>query len=241
MYTCSQRGGRPVNEDAVAFGTLGEAGAFLLADGLGGHAGGAVASQIVTQTMLSDLRRLLEAREAFEPALLEGSFLRANALLLERQQDPGPNAMMTTAVALIIQNGRALWGHVGDSRLYYFSGGRLAAVTRDHSVSYKKYLCGEITLRELHTDEDRSSLLQAVGSRMRCIPELADKVQEISAGDAFLICSDGLWEYVFQEEIESDLASSETPEEWAKRLLCRRECRADSNCDNYSLISLFIQ
>lgn len=237
-YACSHKGGRVKNEDAVAYHVGEDFGVFVAADGLGGHPGGDIASRTVADALLSELTAL--ERQPFSAGVLDGAFGRVNQLLMQQQQNPGPCAMMTTAVALVIAQGTAMWGHVGDSRLYHISGGNVT-VTRDHSVSYKKYLSGEITLNQINSDEDRCSLLGAMGSRSRSRPEILPAPRALLAGDAFLLCTDGLWETLSLEEITGDLARSETPEEWAGLLLARHDGRAEPDCDNFSLITVFAE
>ena len=133
---------------------------------------------------------------------------------------------------------RAVWAHVGDSRLYRFSGDTLTQVTRDHSVSYMKYLGGEISRMDVYHDDDRPRLLRTLG-REPCRPEAAECVP--AEGDAFLLCSDGFWEYVYQEEILADLLKAETPEQWAKLMLLRHIRRTPPGNDNFSLITVFLE
>lgn len=157
---------------------------------------------------------------------------------MEGQKVPGREEMKTTAVALSIGGDRAVWGHVGDSRLYRFSGGALAQETRDHSVTYMKYLGGEISYMDVYHDDDRSSLLRALG-KLPCKPEAGQA--RLRPGDAFLLCSDGFWEYVYQEEMLADLLKAETPEQWAEGMLLRHIRRTPPGNDNFSLITVFVE
>lgn len=157
---------------------------------------------------------------------------------MEGQKVPGQEEMKTTAVALSIDGERAVWGHIGDSRLYRFSGGTLDQETRDHSVTFMKYLGGEISYMDICHDDDRSSLLRALG-KLPCKPETGQA--ELHPGDAFLLCSDGFWEYVYQEEILADLLKAETPEGWARDMLLRHIRRTPPGNDNFSLITVFVE
>ena len=141
-------------------------------------------------------------------------------------------------IAAIIDGDRAVWGHVGDSRLYRFSAGTLTQETRDHSVTYMKYLGGEISYMDVYHDDDRSSLLRVLG-RDPCKPE-ADQ-SETAPGDAYLLCSDGFWEYVYQEEMLADLLRAETPKQWAEGMLLRHIRRTPPGNDNFSLITVFVE
>ncbi len=230
-YCYTNQGGRDHNEDSVRCSA--EAGAFVLADGLGGHGKGEVASALAADVLFQGC-----SDSALDPEGLLELFQRANETVMEGQKLPGQEEMKTTAVALSIDGERAVWGHIGDSRLYRFSGGTLAQATRDHSVTFMKYLGGEISYMDICHDDDRSSLLRALGRRPSR-PEVDQA--ELLPGDAFLLCSDGFWEYVYREEMLADLLKSETPEQWAQNMLLRHIRRTREGNDNFSLICVFVE
>ena len=233
-YSYTNKGGREHNEDSVRWRAQDDCGVFVVADGLGGHDCGEVASALAAEAIADgcdphaapDSERLLELLRA------------ANRRVMEGQKLPGQEEMKTTAVTLHLSHGKAAWAHIGDSRLYRFSGGDLAHVTRDHSVTYMKYLGGEISYMDIYHDDDRSSLLRVLG-REPCSPEAG--VCEVLTGDAFLLCTDGFWEFVYTEEILIDLLKARTPEEWAKLMLLRHIRRTPAGNDNFSLIAVFVE
>ena len=231
MYT--NRGGRENNEDSLRLSLEGERGVFVVADGLGGHQSGEVASALAADAILDACAGRAPEEEALTEALRA-----ANARVLEGQREPGREDMRTTAVALWLEGERALWAHVGDSRLLHFSGGALAHATRDHSVTYRKFLGGEISYMDIYHDDDRSSLLRVLG-RETCQPEAGGCAA--APGDAFLLCTDGLWEFVYREEMLADWLKAETPEQWARLMLLRRVRRAGPGSDNFSLITVFVE
>ena len=118
------------------------------------------------------------------------------------------------------------------------SDGAVTPLTRDHSVTYRKYQGGEITYMDICHDDDRSSLLRVLG-KSPCVPEAAEKT--VKAGDAFLLCSDGFWEYVYDQEMLSDWLKAETPEQWAQLMLLRHIRRTPPGNDNFSLITVFVE
>ena len=178
------------------------------------------------------------AEAAPTPASLLELFQKANEAILDAQKTPGREDMKTTAVALSIQNEKAIWAHIGDSRLYHFSDGAVTPLTRDHSVTYRKYLGGEITYMDICHDDDRSSLLRVLG-KSPCVPEAAEKT--VKAGDAFLLCSDGFWEYIYDQEMLADRLKAEMPEQWAQLMLLRHIRRTPPGNDNFSLITVFVE
>lgn len=226
----TNQGGRDHNEDSVR--CCAEQGVFVLSDGLGGHGSGEVASALAADI-------LFEGCSAHpDPDGLAELFQKANEAVMEGQKVPRQEDMKTTAVALSVAGDLAVWGHVGDSRLYRFSGGALSQETRDHSVTYMKYLGGEISYMDIYHDDDRPSLLRALG-KLPCKPEAGQA--ELRPGDAFLLCSDGFWEYVYQEEVLADLLKAETPEQWAQLMLLRHIRRTPPGNDNFSLITVFAE
>ena len=213
VYSYTNQGGRAHNEDSLRWNCDGARGVFVLADGLGGHACGQVASRLAVDALCPEALDPLPGKEE----LLE-RFQAANTRILEQQAQPGQEDMRTTAVALSLGESGAAWAHIGDSRLYRFSGGALSCLTRDHSVTYMKYLGGEISYMDVYHDDDRSSLLRVLG-RAPCHPEGGEG--PVQAGDTFLLCSDGFWEFVYNEEMLVDWLKSSSPEQWARRMLLR--------------------
>ena len=234
IYAYTNQGGRDHNEDSIRNGQDEHRTVLALADGLGGHGGGERASALAAQEVCA---QCMSCQTVDESSLSE-AVRQANQKVLDGQAEPGLEEMRTTLVALCLEGDRAVWAHVGDSRLYRVARGEIAQLTRDHSVTYRKYLGGEITRMDVYHDDDRSSLLRVLG-REPCIPEIGSDA--LHPGDAFLLCSDGFWEYVYQEEILADCLKSDLPEQWAQLMLLRHIRRASPGNDNFSLITAFVE
>ena len=146
--------------------------------------------------------------------------------------------MKSTAAALYVMGSRAIWAHAGDSRLYYIHEGRITACTEDHSVAYKKYKAGEITKREIAFDEDQSRLLRSIGGVDHNEPTIRVYEEFLSPGDAFLLCSDGAWEFLDDEEIVIDLLKSTCAKQWTEYLLLRMMERIKGGNDNLTLLTV---
>lgn len=233
-------GGRDNNEDALACAVSDGRGVFVLCDGLGGHAHGETASRFAAE----NLKKMLEAVKTLEPEVLLKTFEFVNdALLKSKAKHPEYKSMKTTASALCVDlgEGSAVWAHAGDTRIYFLSDGKIKSQTNDHSVSYKKYLNGEIRYGDINSDEDRSGLLSVMGNPDRFDPEASPEPAALKKGDAFLICTDGFWEYLMRDEILIDRLKSRTPEEWADFMLLRHITRTKKSHDNYSLITVFVE
>ena len=233
-YAYTNQGGRDHNEDSIRAEQDERRTVLVLADGLGGHGGGERASALAAEAVCG---QCFSCQAVDEAALAE--FIRqANQTVVDGQSEPGLEEMRTTLVALSLEGEQALWAHVGDSRLYRVSQGEINQLTKDHSVTYRKYLGGEITRMDVYHDDDRSSLLRVLG-REPCTPETGSG--PLRPGDAFLLCSDGFWEYVYQEEILADCLKSATPEQWAQQMLLRHIRRTPEENDNFSLITDFVE
>lgn len=218
VYTCE--GGFDHNEDSVFCG----GDMFAVADGLGGHSGGGEASRAAVKYIAEHYS------EADSPEEMSGLFEGANTAV--RKLGGG----MTTVAAARLREGVFTFGNVGDSRVYYFRNGRVAAQTRDHSVCQAAVELGQITPEQIRGSEDRSQLLKVLGSGERL--ELKRLPEQIAAqsGDAFLLCTDGFWEHIHEHEMECDLEKSATPGEWSARMLKRLLLRTGNSGDNYTVI-----
>lgn len=231
----SHIGNRSENEDSYAFGQAAPYQMYaVLCDGLGGHGGGSTASKLAA-TALEMLGR--------SPALPTESQIRmqmelANQQILEKRQNS--SHMKTTAVALYIEHNKAIWVHIGDSRLYHFHNGKLVDFTKDHSVCQIAVAMEEITRREIPNHPDRSKLLKVIGDNA-ITPEFHSVVTLAPGNHAFLLCSDGLWERLQEDEILLELYHSSTPEEWLYNLRCHAVARKHEDVDNNTAVAAFIQ
>ena len=147
--------------------------------------------------------------------------------------------MKSTAVVLAVHGTDAAWAHVGDSRLYHFFQGRLDFQTRDHSASQVAVMLGEITPDQIRFHEDRSRILRALGQEGDLHAETGSRT--LAPGrHAFLLCSDGFWEYVLEAEMESELRAAKTPQEWLDAMRDRLSRRASADNDNNTAAAVWI-
>lgn len=245
VYSYTDAGGRDHNEDTISCKTKDGSGLFLVADGLGGHAKGELASRCAAQVMFADWEPYME-QEGEDSApknrlqWLCDKLIESNNAILKMQKEQGC-IMKSTAVVLAIDNNTACWAHVGDSRLYYIRQGRINHITRDHSVAFKKYLNGEISRWQINTDYDQSVLLRTLGNADRHEPETGRSITKLTSGDAFMLCSDGVWEYLHDTEVLVDYLKSQNAEEWGTYLLMRVMDRIDSDNDNLSIITVIVE
>lgn len=226
-------GGRPRNEDSVLQATFGPNRlCVVVADGLGGHGGGELASSAVVHTVCDGWDG------CSSPAILTDLLQQAhkNVTALQTPQC----AMKSTAVALMVADGRAAWAHVGDSRLYHFRNGTLVFQTRDHSASQIAVLLGDITPDQIRFHEDRNRVLRALGQEGSLNVD-AQEEELIPGSHAWLLCSDGFWEYVLEREMEADLRAASGPEDWLERMRARLKARIPADNDNNTAAAVWLE
>ncbi len=201
---------RKHNEDAFARDD--ELGLYVVADGMGGHAAGEVASQESVDTVLGMVRRgrgVLDELVAGSPddqtlyravRLLESAVQAATYLVYAiAEQDPERKGMGTTLSALLLAGPYAITAQVGDSRVYLVREGRALALTEDHTLVAWQVKQGLITPEEAERAPHRNVITRAVGSRDYVHVDTG--VVRVGVGDAFVLCSDGLHGYLRDEEI----------------------------------------
>ena len=181
---------RSANQDAYAIDAAGRF--FIVADGMGGHAGGDVASQIATQTMTTYLERYWNSPKPSE-ILLEEAFHQANqAILQEQTLHVERGDMGTTAVVVIFRDEQPMCAHMGDSRLYRLRGAKLEQITVDHTWVARAIRLGEITADQARLHPLRHVLSQCLGRQE--VKQIEVQPLAVQPGDRILLCSDGLTE-----------------------------------------------
>lgn len=229
----SGKGGRAVNEDAILHYQNKDTYFAIVADGLGMHGSGEIASGAVVETLA---HCFLKQPKVDRKAIID-YFDAANKAVLSRQT--AACKMKSTAVALLSRNKKLAIAHVGDSRLYHFSKGKLLSQTEDHSVTWLAVSSGRIKTSQVRFHEDRNRLLRAMGGNESVQPEITILQAPVNENDSFLLCSDGFWEYVLESEMEIDLMKSGTPKQWISYMLERVGKRIDGKNDNLSVIAIF--
>lgn len=202
---------RKINEDSVLMMLM--PGVYAVADGMGGHNAGDVASGLAVECM----RKRLRDRKPYI-TLLQNAVQETNIVLLQRaKEDPAYQGMGTTLTLLCDQGDSALIAHVGDSRCYRYRDGMLWQCTQDHSVVGEMTRMGVLTPEEARVHPYRNVITRALGTA----GHVEVDVLEVDAlpGDRFLLCSDGLCGMVSDEEIAWMLRAENSVEVAADALL----------------------
>ena len=232
IFQISRRGGREKNEDRMGYCYQRESGLFVLSDGMGGHSDGEVAAQIALQTISALFQRQAKPQLENVQEFLSSALLAAHHQILRYATEKGMlDTPRTTLVAAVVQAGAASWIHCGDSRLYMVRGGELLTRTRDHSY---------LELRNAPPPGldriNRNVLFTCLGSPTEPIYDSTGPVH-LEQGDRILLCSDGLWGTLSDEDIATEL-SQQTVSNAVPDLVEAALRKAGESSDNVTVVAL---
>jgi serine/threonine protein phosphatase PrpC len=235
VYQLSRKGGREKNEDRMGYCYTRDSGLFALADGMGGHPEGEVASQLALQTLAALFQR--DAKPTLKDPLrfLHDAVMAGHHQLLRYATEKGlMDTPRTTIVACVIQGEAAYWAHCGDSRLYLLRGDKLIARTRDHSYTELQDTLAQVV--PIAERFNRNVLFTCLGSPGKPVVDAVGPLL-LQSGDKVLLCSDGLWgnvtDSVIAEQISGRPIADAVPElvELALR-------NGGARCDNVTVLSV---
>jgi serine/threonine protein phosphatase PrpC len=235
VYQISRKGGREKNEDRMGYCYTRDSGLFALADGMGGHPEGEVASQLALQTLSAIFQREARPRLADPLRFLHDAIVAGHHQLLRYATERAlVDTPRTTIVACLLQGHGAYWAHCGDSRLYLVRGDKLLARTRDHSYSELQETLSQVV--PIGERLNRNVLFTCLGSPGRPVVDTAGPVR-LQPGDRLLLCSDGLWGTLADGEITEVLATRPIPD--AVPELVERALRvAGDRSDNVTVLAV---
>ena len=239
VYQVSRRGGRPKNEDRMGYCYTRSSGLFALADGMGGHPEGEVASQLALQTISALFQRDAKPQLADPLRFLHDAVLAGHHQLLRYASDKALlDTPRTTIVACVVQGQAAYWAHCGDSRLYLLRDGKLLARTRDHSYTelHGALVQSGQPLPPENQRFNRNVLFTCLGSPGKPVVDTAGPTP-LQPGDRIMLCSDGLWgsvsDAVIVEQLSRQPISNAVPE------LAEQALRVGgSRSDNVTLLAM---
>jgi serine/threonine protein phosphatase PrpC len=229
VYQVSRKGGREKNEDRMGYCYTRDSGLFALADGMGGHPEGEVASQLALQTMAAMFQR--DAKPTLDDPLrfLHDAIIAGHHQLLRYATEKAlMDTPRTTIVACVLQGDAAYWAQCGDSRLYLVRDGKLIARTRDHSYSELQETLSHVV--PMGEKFNRNVLFTCLGSPGKPVVDTAGPLL-LHAGDRMLLCSDGLWGSVPDADISQELAQralSDAVPELVERALRHAGAKSDN-------------
>ena len=237
-------GARPGNQDRIGAARHAQLACFVVADGAGGHAGGETAATLVRDEVLAAFLESPAATPTAAARCIDKAIARVAAVKAADGAVNGKLADMssTAAVLLVDQDGAAAcWAHLGDSRIYLFRAGALLHASADHSFVQQLIEGGYADAGAARSHPQRHVLLAAIGAENGLAASVSD-CADLLPGDALLVCSDGLWEWVDETAMLAALATSARAEDWLAAL-CARAAQAASGTygverDNFSAYAI---
>ncbi|MDR1022791.1 MAG: Stp1/IreP family PP2C-type Ser/Thr phosphatase [Prevotellaceae bacterium] len=224
---------RKANEDSMAVFEAANMKIFVVCDGMGGHVGGQVASQTAAAAIRDFLVNniTLDPREA-----IHNSIIAANeAILRKAAQQPELAGMGSTCVMLVVtSDGKAYYGHVGDSRIYIVANHHITQITKDHSFVQSLVDAGQITKEQAERHPRKNEITNALGLPSMQPPAICSAPIEPDSGNCFLLCSDGLTGMVGDEQIQRVISKHEIPvQQRAEKLV--EMANANGGVDNITV------
>jgi serine/threonine protein phosphatase PrpC len=237
IYQESRQGGRSNNEDRIAYCYSKEALLMVVADGMGGHFYGEIASQIAVQTLTNTFQH--EAKPTIDDPFrfLQKGITNAHHAIIDYSAKHGlKESPRTTCVACIVQDNIAYWAHAGDSRLYLMRSGKVLSQTRDHSRVRLLMEEGVINEAQAARHPDRNKIYSCLGSEQPPEIDFSRKTL-LEQGDVLLLCTDGLWGVISGELMAVALKGSNLMNT-VPMLLAQAETKAGAHGDNLSVVAV---
>lgn len=229
------KGGRTVNDDYYGDANKNGIQCFVAADGLGTNGG--AASSLAVQTIINEFKQQPE----LSSAALKHYVTQAQSAILEAKAYTPEYDNIGTTIAVLLTNGKqAVYASCGDTRIYTFRHTSISEVTEDHSEAFEKFVTNHITYSEIRTDPDRHKLLRALGDRISWEPDISEVIN-INSSFSFLICTDGFWNLVTEEEMEKSRRFAFSSSTWLKRMLTKAHSRITENSDNLTAVTICIE
>ena len=227
-------GHRKMNQDFSAHLSTKKGILLVVADGLGGHQGGELASRFFCEALISladkDINKLhKKPEESLKNLAIQASEAMSSQL---KQNHPGIDAHTTCVVCWVsLPDNKLTTLHIGDSRIYRFKSERISWRSRDHSVVQMLVDTGQLKEEEMGTHPQQGALTRSIGVGKAIKPSVKTHKDALQKGEALLLCSDGLWEMISTKEICS-LAKQNKPQKRLEKLVATAVKRAAPRSDN---------
>jgi protein phosphatase len=207
---------RSGNEDSFLLNCAG--GLFIVADGMGGHAAGEVASEMAVQIVSSDLGSLRGLSDAEAASRMRSAIRKANAAIFDRTlAEHDKRGMGTTATVMVLFSRRYLIGQVGDSRAYLLRDGGLLQLTKDHSYVQEQVDAGLLTPEQARTHPYSNVITRCVGANEDVAPDIY--FGNLERGDVVLLASDGLTGMLEDQQLATIMSAEENPETCVNKMI----------------------
>lgn len=238
IFQSSRQGSRPYNQDRLAYSYSKDALLLVVADGMGGHNHGEIASQLAVKILIESFQRLALPILANPAKFLIDHIQQIHDTIDQHTQTNNlPESPRTTIVAAIIQRDVLYCAHVGDSRLYHFQNNNVTFRTEDHSVVQSLFRRGVITKEDMLTHPYKHRIYNCLGGDLPPQIELSDK-RDLKEGDVILLCTDGLWGGFKKDEHIAKFLKSNPVNDSLIQMLDTAEKLNGNDSDNLSAIIL---
>jgi len=238
----TRTGGRKTNEDRIGWQvSKHQRGFWVLADGVGGNGCGDIAADLVVTTVRKEFPQHLNINRETVRLLLNAIDL---GIMDVQQITQGGENMASTGVLLLMQRNQAVWGHIGDSRLYRIHKGQCQCLTKDHTLAQLLVDQGQISAEQILSRPERHQLMQSLGGNFYRMS--ISQMEKIHTNDVFILCSDGFWEYIQEDDLLNYLTRAQPLQtsllQLEQALLTRVEQRGLlAHHDNYSALVVKIE
>lgn len=234
----TKRGNRKCNEDCFKISYVSNRYCFVVCDGLGGHKAGNIAAKIAVDAFVDEFYFCENLADYLPKAFSKAQ----KQILLRQKENITEKDMKTTAVCLVADETTAYVGHIGDSRFYGFKKDGAYICTADHSVPQLLVQSNTITESEIRNHPNRNMLLRVMGDE--CDDSSCELQQPLPLCEfsAFLLCTDGFWESVTENDMILTLRSSNSPQEWLNKMITVVEADGrNKEMDNYTAIAVYVR
>jgi serine/threonine protein phosphatase PrpC len=230
-------GGRPYNQDRVAHWMTADALLLVVADGMGGYAGGELAARAAVESIGAAFREQAQPALADPEAFLASAPARAHTAIAKEAARAGlGDAPRTTLVACVVQGGDAYWTFVGDSRFYLIREGRILARTKDHTYVQQLIDAGRMREEAAAAHPERNRLLRCLGGPTAPRREPVARAS-LAKEDIILLCSDGLWAPLTPRLLLMGLTGKD-PRRAVPELMRLAQAHGGRDCDNLSALAM---
>lgn len=231
-------GGRAVNQDCPGYLESDGAYCLIVADGVGGYKRGEYASRLAVDSVKESFQTNPGADEKAVRLYMETAARHISDVI---SKTPDVESMKTTLSVLCLDGYQITGAHIGDSRIYVFHGGKVFYMSRDHSVVMRMVQCGELGVEEIRGHPKRNVLTSAIGKNP---PKELDCVTfdiSLDPMDGVLVCSDGFWELITEDEMITRLSGCSNAEHWLRGMEQLVGNRQSGRSDNYTCLAAKIK
>lgn len=237
IWTITGKGGREENQDKAGWAEAKGAFCVVVCDGLGGYSNGKIAAEETVKRFLDEFKKNPKADDHNLQGIVDGCHRKLLELKISHNDKKG---VMTTLAAVVAKEGVIKACHIGDTRIYVFRKGSLVYQSRDHSLGQTMASFGSIGKDDIRKSPCRNKLLRVLGGERETPPCEIVKI-EMADGYAVLVCTDGFWEYVLEDEMEKLHGKCRSAREWLLEMEELLKLRSGDGGDNYTATALVVE